>query len=743
MRIVRLVSGAVLAMVALAGSAPAQERAGVLSGTVRDTEGRPLAGVQVMATALGRATVSDAAGRFVLRGIPAGTHAVRAGLIGYTPASLAVAVPGAEAAFVLRATPLSLEGIQVTGTASGKDALAVTQATTQLAGRALDRQLAATVAQTLAGTPGIRARYNGPAAAMPVMRGLTGDRVLMLQDGQRAADLAGSAVDHAVTIDPLAAQRIEVVRGPATLLYGNNALGGVVNVISDDVPQRVPSRTERSVALQSETAFPGVGGGMKVVHPLGSRWATTLRGGVRRTGDVRIGDDPVLGDRLVNTDSWSWNASAGLGYVGERLTLGGGARAYRFGYGLPLPGDEAGTPLDTVSLRGRRWEGALRGEWQTGTERLPSLRFDATGQDYAHDELGGDGSLRMDFGLRTVAANVVARQGRVGPLAEGAWGVSVLRKDYANTGPSALTPGAGSRAWGVFGYQEVALGEGGPSLQLGARWDDYGITSHDSPKFGAGVARSFRAFSGSAGLRVPLGAAASAAVSVARSFRAPTVEELFSGALHAGTGSVEYGTPTLRAERGLGGEAVLRVRHARWNGQFVAYRNRIADYVHLRAQPDTVVDGVAVAVHRYVQDDAVLQGLEGSLEWAAAPTLVLGLTGDYLHAEQTDGTPLSFMPPPRMGGFARWDDGRFSLGADVHHELRQTRVGTASESPTPAHTVVKLDAGFRFTRAGVVHSLALRGENLTNELHREATSRIKDFAPNPGRNVSLVYKLIF
>lgn len=740
MKIVRLLCAA-LAVALGCGTAAAQARDGVLAGTVRDAEGRPLAGAQVLATALGRGTVTDADGRFVLRGIPAGTHAVRAALIGYAPATVRVTVPGAEASVTLASTPLSLEGIQVTGTASGKDALAVTQGSTQLAGRALDRQLAATVAQTLSGTPGIRTRYNGPSAAMPVMRGLTGDRVLMLQDGQRASDLAGSAVDHAVTIDPLAAQRIEVVRGPATLLYGNNALGGVVNVISDDVPQRVPSRTERAVALQSETAFPGAGGGIKVVHPLGDRWATTLRAGGRRTGDVRIGDDPVLGDRLVNTDSWSWNASAGLGYVGERLTLGGGARAYRFGYGLPLPGDETGTPLDTVSLRGRRWEGSLRGEWQTGRDALPSLRFDATGQDYAHDELGGDGSLRMDFGLRTLSVNAVARQGRVGPLAEGAWGVSLLRKDYANTGPSALTPGAESRAWGLFGYQEVALGPA--ALQLGGRWDRYGIRSETTAKFGAGRERTFHAFSGSAGVRMPIGAMASASVSVSRSFRAPTVEELFSGALHAGTGSVEYGTPTLKAERGVGAEAVVRVRGGRWNGQFVAYRNRIADYVHLLAMPDTIVDGVAVAVHRYTQDDAVLQGLEASLEWAAARSLAVGVSGDYLHAEQTDGTPLSFMPPPRVGGFARWDDGRFSLGADVHHELRQTRVGTADESPTPAHTVVKVDAGVRFSHGGVVHSLSLRGENLTNELHREATSRIKDFAPNPGRNVSLVYKLIF
>jgi iron complex outermembrane receptor protein len=253
----------------------------------------------------------------------------------------------------------------------------------------------------------------------------------------------------------------------------------------------------------------------------------------------------------------------------------------------------------------------------------------------------------------------------------------------------------------------------------------------------------FRSLSGSLGLRVPFTEALSGSVSLARSFRAPTVEELFSGALHAGTGAVEYGTPTLAAERGTGVEGVLRIRNQRWNGQFVAYRNQIDNYVHLLAEPDTLVDGHAVSVFRYVQDDATLQGLEASVEWAARQDLALGLSGDLLHAQQRDGTPLSFMPAPRFGGFARWDNGVFSLGGDVHHEMRQDRVGSADESTTPAHTLLRLNAGLRVTRGRLVHSVTLRGENLGNELHREATSRIKDFAPSPGRNLALVYRLLF
>ncbi len=721
---------------------PAQtQSAPSLAGRVSDTNGRPLPQAQVTLTRIGRNVLTDATGRFVFRNVPVGIHRVQATFMGYAPASQEVSVgaPGStQVDFTLQSTPLSLEEIQVTGTPTAADARAVTQATTQLSGKALERNLGGTVAQTLALQPGIRVRYNGPAAAVPIMRGLSGDRILILQDGQRSSDLAGSAVDHAVTIDPLAAQRIEVVRGPATLLYGNNALGGVVNVISGDIPTNVPHRLEGMAAAQTESAFPGAGGLLRVNAPLADRWAVTLRAGGRSADDVRIGNDPLLGNRLANTDTRNWQGSLGLGYIGEQVTSGGSLKTYQFAYGLPVPPE-----TDPVRLRGNRYEGTTRTQVELGSALFPSLRTDATVQDYSHDELDSAGDVQMSFGLRTQTLNLLLRQGAVGPFTEGAWGVSGLLKQYANTGPAALTPAADSRAWGAFAFQELALHSSGPALQLGGRFDQYGITSKDSPKFGPGVDRTFRSLSGSVGLRVPVTDAISGSVSVARSFRAPTVEELFSGALHAGTGAVEYGTPTLAAERGTGVEGVLRVRNQRWNGQFVAYRNQIDNYVHLLAEPDTLVDGHPVSVFRYVQNDATLQGLEASVEWAARRDLALGLSGDLLHAQQRDGTPLSFMPAPRFGGFARWDNGVFSLGGDVHHEMRQDRVGSADESTTPAHTLLRLNAGLRVTRGRLVHSVTLRGENLGNDLHREATSRIKDFAPSPGRNLALVYRLLF
>lgn len=738
---VRLLATGCLAV--LAGLFPpalgAQDRTGRLVGQVTAGSGEPLRNVEILIPTAGRRGWTDARGRFEFRSLPSGRHRLEASLVGYAPVSREVEIrAGGEVRveLVLTATALSLAGIQVTATPTARDPRTVSHATSQLSGKALERELGGTVAQTLRFQPGVAVRSNGPTAAMPVVRGLTGDRILILQDGLRAADLAGSADDHGVTIDPLVAQRVEVVRGPATLLYGNNAVGGVVNVISEDIPVSVPLAPEWAAALQTETAYPGAAGTLRVRAPLSSSWAVNVRAGVRRVGDVRIGDDPVLGDRLANTAASSRDAAAGVGYAGSRGRIGAAVKAYAFEYGLPHP-----PGAEPVSLLGRRGELQLRGEVEPGWTAIPSLRLGATAQDYAHDELQADGSVAQAFGLRTQTVDLLARQGGLGPFTEGAWGVVALFKQYAATGPAALTPPADTRAFGVFGYQELALGPGRPTLQLGGRYDHYGIASRPSAKFGPGVERVYRAFSGSVGVIVPLWGGLSASGTVARSFRAPTVEELFSGAPHAGTGAVEFGSPDLRAESGRSVEAGLRLQMARWSGQAAVYRNTIRDYVHLIAVGDTVIGGATLPVLVYGQEAAVLTGVEGALEFAARPDLAIGVMGDVVRGELRGGEPLSFMPAPRVGAMVRWDNGTVSVGGDVHHEFRQTRVGPADERPTDAHTIFRVTAGVRLNRGNTLHSLSIRGENLGNALHREATSRIKDFAPGPGRNIAVVYRV--
>ncbi|MCC6772728.1 MAG: TonB-dependent receptor plug domain-containing protein, partial [Gemmatimonadaceae bacterium] len=248
-------------------------------GTVRDSAGRPLANAHVVVSVVNRVLQTDATGSFVVRGLAAGTYHLDVSLIGFASQHAVVILPEAGADvtvdIVLRRSALRLTGVIVSAAPTGTDPLGVTQATVELSGKNLALNMAGSVAQTLAGEPGMAMRYNGPMANVPVIRGLTGERILVLQDGERTGDLSSASADHALSIDPFSADRIEVIRGPASLLYGNNALGGVVNVISNEIPTSVPGRANFFVGGQGESVTPGgvLGGGGSI--PLGSRFALT------------------------------------------------------------------------------------------------------------------------------------------------------------------------------------------------------------------------------------------------------------------------------------------------------------------------------------------------------------------------------------------------------------------------------------------------------------------------------------
>jgi iron complex outermembrane recepter protein len=730
---------AVLLFLVTAPASGAQDRAAEVRGTVTTEGGSPVPQASVNLIGSERGTLTDASGRFLLRGVPFGQQRIQITAMGFAPVVQEVVVGTAASRALeieLAPTPLTLSGVEVTATPTGRDPMSIAQATSQLSGRDLERALGGTLGQTLEGQPGLSIRYNGPAASMPVLRGLSGDRILLLQDGQRAGDLAGSADDHSVTIDPLSARRVEVVRGPASLLYGTNALGGVINVISSDLPTDVPDRSHWTTSVQTETAFPGMSGGIRGEIPLAAKWAMTARAGARSAGDARIGADPLLGDRLENTFHRNLHGAVGLGYTGSTVSGGVVLQGYGMQHGVPMPPGE-----EQPVLEGRKLSATGRLTVQTGVAAFPGIRVQAAATDYSHEELE-DGEVEMAFALRTLTTDLLLRQAARGVLGEGAWGLSVLARDYVATGEEQLTAPADARSMGVFTYQELLLGAGA-ALQLGGRADRYSISSLPDPRFGPGTERSFTALSGSAGVSVPLTAGVTAGMSAARSFRAPTVEELFSNALHIGTASYEIGDPQLAPEYAQGLEAVLRMRRLNATGEVSLYSNEISGFIHFQERGDTVLDGTTWPVLAYAQDRALFRGAEASTEVVLRGSLVAGVRGDIVRARLADGTPVPFMPPARLGGSLRWEGAELSAGGGVRHAFTHERVGMADELPTGAYTLLDLHAGFRRVFGGSLHSVQLRLDNLTDALYRDSSSRVKSFAPNPGRNLSLLYRVHF
>ena len=737
----------------LAPVAAHADPAGPITGVVRDAAGEPLPNARVTIAEISRSTTTGGDGSFAFRSVRPGTYHLDVTLLGYAPAHVVVTVPATgspeRVEIRMRATALAIEGINVTASPGSADPLRITQSTAEISGKELERNLGTSVAQTLATQPGLSVRYAGPAASTPVIRGLSGERVLVLENGQRTGDLSASSPDHSLSIDPLAATRLEVVRGPASLLYGSNALGGVVNVIAQTIPTTVPSHAEGYIAAQGESVNPGGAATAEVTLPLGSSFAITGRGGYRNVDDVRVGG----GGRLDNTFFQNRYGQGGLGYIGEGVQGGVSLSGYGFEYGLPasVDAEEQG-----ISIRGHRYEGPGRADVALGGGFFTNLRAEGSAQWYRHDEVEDNGEVGTTFNLRTQTAGLTAKTayGRF----SGAFGLSGLFRQYQPEGEEALTPSATTRNGGIFAYQALSLGAGerAPQLQVGARFDLYRLTADDEERFGPGRTRDFNNLSGSVGLSVPVAGYLSANVSAARSFRAPTVEELFSDAFHAATGAYELGDPDLDVETNSGLEAVLRAQSERVNAQLAAFYNRIDNYIYPLYSGQLFDEEVGDSVPFYISDQrgAELRGLEGQVEGTVARHVVLGVTGDLVRGDFRGGGPLPYIPPARLGASARFDNNRFSLGVEARHAFEQTRVSTRAgqdigdpevplESPTDAYDLVNLSAGYTRIAGGRVHSITLRADNVLDEQYRDAASRIKDFAPNPGRNLSLVYRLLF
>lgn len=727
-----------------------------LSGIVKDPAGRPVGSVLVIIARLNRTATTNDSGAFRFVSIPAGTYHVATQRIGYGPGHADVTIPpsGPDVSVTITLVPtaVQLTNVQVTATVTGSDPRDIPQSVTSLSGQELARQLGGTIAQTLANEPGISMRYSGPAAAAPIIRGLQGERILVLQDGDRAADLSSGSPDHGVSIDPLTASRIEVVRGPASLLYGNQALGGVVNVISNDIPTTIPTHIDGYFAGQTESATPGASVAAGATIPLTDKFALVAKGGVRRTDDLRQGG----GVDLANSFYHNYYGVGGFGFATNAATGGLIYRGYKFDYGLPSAAGER------AKIDGHRSELVGRTDLTLNKGWLTSLRLGATGQWYQHAEIDQEtGLTNTSFDLKTQTVDLLARTsaGRT----SGAVGVSGLFKQYASLGEEALTPAANSNGFGGFLFQEIALRPTSgdpdarvPKLQLGGRMDAYRIdVKPGDAKFDAFVGkRSFDQFSGSAGLSVPLGAHATLAGSMARAFRASSVEELASNAFHAAAGTFDVGNPSLKAEVNQGFDGILRVEASKFNGQLAAFYNNIQNYITPNIVGDTTIDGDAgpttVPLNRISQADATLRGVEGRMEGEVLPRFVLGAMGDMVRGQLKESkTPLPFIPAARLGALTRWDDGKYSLSAEYRHAFAQNRVPPAAATDDPsglataAYDLLDLSAGITLPLAGRVTSLTLRVDNLFDKQYVDATSRLKSFAFNPGRNVSLGYRLLF
>ena len=716
---------------------PEADHGSDVHGIVRDEDGRALAAVAVRLPQLGRTELSHDDGTFHLERVPAGTHVILFERIGYRTHSMTVTVGPTETArleVVLEASALEVEGFVVTGAPTARAEDRVIRPVEVLSGQELSRRLEGTVAATLTSEPGVSAVSMGPATARPVIRGLGGDRVLMLEDGERVGDVSAVSTDHATAVDPASAQRIEVVRGPSALLYGSQALGGVVNVIREEVPRTVHHGIHSTLSLQTQSVNDGVVGAVTVLSGLGDNLALRLEGGLRSAGDLATPEGS-----LENTGVDTRNLAGGASWVGERGHIGAAYRFFGNDYGIP--GGFVGAHPTGVDIEMTRH--VVKGDAQLrDVGPFDVVDGSASHTRYNHKELEPGGILGTEFGLFTTAGEIKGRHGSVGFLTGGTIGLGAQFQRFGFGGGLA-TPDTRRWTWSAYAHEEVDLEYW--TLEAGVRWDRIQadvLDEDEDASIGNVRDRTFDAFSGSMGLLRRLPGGWTAGASLARAFRAPDVSELYSEGPHLASYSFEVGNPDLDTEVGTGVDVFLRLDRGGVRAQVTAFRNDVDGYLYPRATGE-ISPRTQLPIYQYTGADARLSGVEGGLDWALTNRVALDGTLSWVQGTLVDtDEPLPFIPPLNGRAGIRYDTPGWFAGGEARFASSQDRLGEF-ETETDGHLVLGLAAGLRTTIAGRLHSVTLRLDNLTDEAYRNHLSRTKEIMPEAGRGVSLVYRLVF
>jgi iron complex outermembrane recepter protein len=695
-----------------------------------------------------------------------------------------------------------LTGVVVRATPLARTAEDLTRPVEVLAGERLDEAKASSLGETVSRLPGVQSSYFGPGVGRPIIRGLEGARVQVLSDGLSAGDVSTVSVDHAVSIEPFLANQIEVLKGPATLLYGSGAIGGAVNVVDGRVPEQATAqpfegRAElRAGSVNDErTGMVRVDGtsasGNLVFH------ADALH---RETGDYDIpgfaesahlreeehaghdhedGHEEEAGARgtLPNSFLRTDSGALGVSYVDERGFIGVGASLFNTRYGVPGHAHEEGHDHGDEDAHDHEEEehgdegvhivmDQRRHEIRGGLDDVgafETLRVKLARTDYTHTEYEGD-AVGTVFDNETVEGRVELVH-RAWAGWQGAFGLQGSRRDFSAVGDEAFVPDSESRDLGVFWIGEKTFGA--LDLEFGARYDRNDIdVGRDTA---IGPSRSFDAGSVSASARWNFSDALHLSVGLDRAQRSPTAEELYSSGLHVATQSFEFGNPDLDVETANRAELGLHWHNGPLRLGASLYQVRYDDFVYLA---DTGIEDGGTPARVWSQSDARFTGGEVDAEWTflengtgAWSVRVFGdvvrgrLTGDgtrtvafsvphgdHTHDYTADIAQSGNLPrivPARVGTDLRWQGNQWRAGVGAVRSDAQDDVAVFEEA-SAGYTLVHANLAYHLdTAGGNALELFIDGTNLLDEEARPHTSFLRELAPLPGRGVSAGVRLFF
>jgi iron complex outermembrane recepter protein len=744
-------------------SAFAQTGASV-SGKVTYTQDQtPLHNATVQIVQLKRTIQTAEDGSYKIDNIPPGRYTILVHNDGFSDATRSIVLVANANSVVDFSLQIAGVNAQVTVTASGTEQSAFEsfQSVTAVSSNTIAQRASSSIGEVLEREPGIAKRSFGSGSSRPVIRGFDGDRVLVAQDGIRSGSLGSQSGDHGEPIDTLGAERIEVVKGPATLLYGSNAIGGVVNVISnheDDVHTGLRGYLT-GVGGTANSQF-GSSGGIEYGYKKFMGWGN---------GSFQNADDfsTPLG-RIPNTASRSTSGSGGAGYYADKGFFTGQFNYDRRRYGIPYgalfeeyaeareEGDDSvfnpfapffglpPRPAEDIDLKMRTYNIRLNGGFRDINSFVTSGKFTFNFNRYRHQELeiaGGDEEIGTTFNNRTASYRGVFEQKKVNRLT-GRFGFDGYDREYETIGAEQLIDGAVKQNMlSAFALEELNFGR--VSFQFGGRVEN----NRFRPENNTLINRNFTGFSGAAGVRVGLWKDGAFVANYTNSYRAPALEELYNFGPHVGNVTFEIGNQNLQRERANGIDFGLRHQSNRFTADFNVYYYGIKNFVYLAFADEDgdgeidIEDGLPAA--NYFQGDSRYLGAEFNATASINKYFGLYASGDIVRARLTDvNLNLPRIPPARLQTGLDFKYKGLNVRPEGVFVNEQTRLYPL-ETRTAGYGLFNVTASYIIGTEHYAHIFGVNGYNLTDKLYRNHLSFIKELAPEMGRGVRVSYTVRF
>ena len=777
-----------------------------ITGKVTDKSGAPIKGAEVTVEGSRRAVLTDENGVYTLTDINAKDIHVHVSSSKYLHGDKDLGQVSGDQQLNFTLAPASVENIVVTATAMQTSVLESVTPVSVLSAEELRRKQEPTLGETLKTMPGVHSSYFGPVSSSPVIRGASGPRVKIVQNGLDVSDVSRIGPDHNVAASTSSATQVEVLRGPATLQYGSGAIGGVVNVVDKRIPQEMPYGTEGEAELRYSTVDNGKFGKVDVTTGK-DNVAFHFDGFKRKTDDVDIPgyseaepDDDATYGTLASTDMDTTDFNAGISYIQDEGYIGFSVEKLDNLYGVPghhhhhdeeeeeaaeEAGAEEGTKIDVDMTRYQ-----LAGEWHSPTDGIDNIRFAAAYTDYSHVEIE-DGQIGTQFNNEGVNAKLtVAHTGIAGW--HGVFGMQLASSDYEAIGEEAFSPPTSTDSQALFLIEQKKVDN--VTFELGGRVertsydaDDATVELHvehldeeDHDHEGEEEALTFNfpdydftSVSLSAGANWEYQPGYSVAMTLSRNERAPSQQELFSGGQHIATRTYEVGlayqlddegelSDTLRSvdeEVSTNLDLTFRKFNDNWGYTASFFYTQVDNYIYesgtgllaiSEEHEEEVAEEGAEHAHEEEEGTPVYYFQQSDADLYGFEAEVFYNINDEWRVEaygdyiraKLDNEDLPRIPPLRLGSTLRYQGQ--SLGGEVGVEWYDDQTRTAPyETATDGYTLLNASVEYDIASAGVDWVLFARADNITDEEARVHTSFLKDLAPLPGRNFSVGVRAVF